>query len=66
MVSVKDQLQSVSGDLLVARIALDSDWTDVIEEQDTLKKQGYVLMVKLLTMAQTNVDDARTLLESLS
>ena len=65
MVSVKDQLQSVSGELLIARLAFDSDWADILNNRDRPMATQYLRAAQLLAASQQSLEQARNLLEEL-
>lgn len=69
MVSIKDQLQSVSGDLLAVRVAVDSEWSEAMEQHNygEFADSGlYREAMQRLTAAQSDIDRARVLLEAIS
>ncbi|MCK5292632.1 MAG: hypothetical protein KAR39_11540 [Thermoplasmata archaeon] len=62
VVSIEDQLQSISGDLLGARVALDAEWSEAMEKhhyQDSPDSKKFVRAAKVLLLAQLHIDEAR-------
>jgi len=68
MDQVKTLLQSTSGELLGARVALDAEWSAAQEKHhysDFAHARKFVTAVQLLQQAQFTIDEARALLEEM-
>lgn len=68
VISIGDQLQSISGDLLGARVALDAEWWEILEQHhydDVPDSKKFVELIQMLTSAQANIDKAREILKEL-
>ncbi len=68
-ISLDDQLQSIGGDLLGARVALDAEWSEAMEQHNygeftDSKKFGKA--IQLLAMAQAHIDEARKQLKEVT
>lgn len=61
MNKLKDMLQSISGELLSARLLLDSEWTAALTKRAIFKGTPLVAAVQHLALAQTNLEEARKL-----
>jgi hypothetical protein len=66
VVSIEDQLQSIGGDLLGVRVALDAEWSEAMERHhydDFPDSKKFVRAMQVLLLAQLHIDDARKELE---
>lgn len=63
MITVKDQLQSISGDLLGARVALDSEWIAILTSKEKFQGTKIRQAILALASAQRKIEDARKFLQ---
>ena len=66
VVSIDDQLQSISGDLVATRVMIDSEWTEALTKEKGDSHLGLLLVAQLLAQAQSAIDEARKRLEEVS
>ncbi len=66
VVSIDDQLQSITGDLVGVRVALDSEWTEALTEEKGDSHLGLLLVAQLLAQAQSAITEARRRLKEVT
>ena len=58
-------LQSVTGELIGARVALDAEWTYIMTSGSRYDARRFLDAAQLLATAQSDIDKARKLLEGM-